>query len=380
MLFHRSFVFTSILANACGSTAPGPGSDCPVQCNDSAPAPTGCTAPADCGPTETCEPDGRCTADVAFADSAGTRNAVCSREAPCSTIADAVATGRTDIRAHGTFTERIVLDGGRTVRLFADPGTTLTSNIPDLPVVSVAGTGTSLAIYDLTISGVTNRVNVVDIAPASGSSSLELHHVEIKDNRGLAISVGDGLLTMDRTTLARNADGGLAVFSTARVVVTNSLVVNNGSPTSAYGGIWVSSDATTHNQISFTTVYRNFSVQGASSGIACTGKQTEIVDSMFVSNGLVDTTSQATGNCQFRDTLTYPGAPPAGQGNLGMDPELVDPAHGDFHPSCDSPAIGAAGPMVPLAGATAWDLDGRQRACGPAAIGALQPAAPTQGP
>ena len=38
-------------------------------------------------------------------------------------------------------------------------------------------------------------------------------------------------------------------------------------------------------------------MQGTSPGIACTGEQTEIADSLFVANGLVDTTSQATGNC-----------------------------------------------------------------------------------
>jgi hypothetical protein len=163
------------------------------------------------------------------------------------------------------------------------------------------------------------------------------------------------------------------VFSTAQAVITNSLVVNNGSPTSAYGGIWVSADASTHNQIWFTTVYRNVSVQGTSPGIACTGKQTEVVDSMFVENGLADTTSQATGNCQFRNTLTYPGAPVAGQGNLAVNPELVNPDAGDFHPRCDSPAVDATDRRVPPTGATAWDLEGRQRSC-PPAIGALQPA------
>lgn len=340
-----------------------------------------CTIHADCTDSDTCLPDGSCAmvTQVAFVDSTGgTENAMCSRERPCRTIASALATSRSYICLHGTFDELVVIEGGRHVALFADANTTLTSSTPDFPVVRVASAGTSVAIHDLHIVDVTNPVYVIDVAPASGSPSLALYHVTISRDAGIAISIGDGQITMDRTTLDHNASGGLAVFSSAQFTVSNSLIVENGSPYSSYGGIRASSDASAHNVVVFTTVHGNIATRGTPACIPCVGAQTVITNTIVVENGLSgSTTSQAAGNCQFRHTRVYPGPPPAGEGNVGQDPKLVNPAAGDFRPSADSPAIGAADPTIPATCAAERDLDDTQRPDTPT-IGALEPA--SQGP
>jgi hypothetical protein len=345
---------------------------CPVQ---------KCTTHADCADSGTCLPGGACapTAQVASVNSArGTENASCSGESPCSTIAGALATGRPYIRLHGTFDESVVIGDGRQVALFADADTTLTSSAADVPVVRVAGAKTDVSIYDLHIAKVINDVNVFDVAPDSGSPSLALHHVTLSRNPGLAISIGDGTFTMDRSTLDENAGGGLMIFNTARFCVTNSLIIKNGSPQSSCGGICLSSDANEPNFVALTTEYGNISQRGTSAGISCFGAQTVITDSIVVSNGLSgSTTSQADGNCTVRHTLVYPGPPLGGEANIAQDPRFVDPARDNYHPGAGSPAIGAGDSTIHLACDAARDLDNTNHP-DPPTIGAFEPV--SQGP
>jgi hypothetical protein len=326
------------------------------------------------------EPDGTCAATElqAFADSLGTTNTLCTRETPCRTIAAALATGRPYVHLKGGFVERIDITGGRHVHLIAEPGTTLRSVTPDHSVVHVADAGTLLAIYELRITGVTEPVNVIAIDRASGSPSLELHHVVIDHNTGGAMSIGDGTLTMDRTTLYMNYGGGLALFGDARFTVTNCVIAKNGLSSSSYGGLSVSVSADSQNLIAFCTLVDNLVVRGSAAGASCVGKQTLLAYNIIYANGLSNITDQAvsqtSGSCGVTHSLVYPGPLPAGPGNMGQDPLLIDTATGNYRPGPHSPAIATdADPMIVLPAAAAQDLDGKQRSCFDATLGALLP-------
>jgi parallel beta helix pectate lyase-like protein len=276
----------------------------------------------------------------------------------------------------GTFVGPIELAGGQTFTLFADPGATLTSHTPGVPVVSIAGAGTQVAIYNLDIANATDTVNVIDVERDSGHPSLELHNVTIENNPGIGVSVGDGELVIDRVTIANNAGGGLDLYGSVHFTVTNLLVVANGHAKSEFGGIRLSADATAQNLLALGTLWNNVADPRMAAGIQCTGRQTVVADTILLSNGAsASKTTQAIGPCEWRFNLVFPGAPPDGEGNRGQDPRLMNPTARNFEPAPGSPAIGSADVSIGLPDAATWDRATARRPC-QKAIGAFEPAQP----
>lgn len=116
----------------------------------------GCAAHEECDSNACSLATGSCAieTDVAYVSSTGTDNSTCDKSAPCTSMASALMTARHYVKIHGTIDGAVVVDKGRTVTFLADPGAMLTRGTGG-DVLTVRDTGTSLTIYDLTISGAT---------------------------------------------------------------------------------------------------------------------------------------------------------------------------------------------------------------------------------
>jgi hypothetical protein len=141
-------------------------------------------------------------------------------------------------------------------------------------------------------------------------------------------------LSIDRTLV--DGGGGIAAYSTT-VQITNSVIANQtGSafqlPSFAEGGPG-------HVSAHFTTVIN--------SPVRCpvNGGSITVVDSIILNqaSGAPADTVMGQG-CTVRYTTVFPQstALSGDHDDLGIDPLLKDPAHGDYHPTTTSPVIDTA--------------------------------------
>ena len=152
-------------ASACTGTTPVCGTDDACR---------GCAAHAECG-SNACLPDGSCGTDtnVAYVDPLGVDNAMCSKAMPCKKVMAALATNKPYVKFHGVTDEAVTINGGRQVTFLADPNAQLTRAAGSGAIVTVQDNGTSLAVYDLSISNAPNNASGVGlvIPTASGARS-----------------------------------------------------------------------------------------------------------------------------------------------------------------------------------------------------------------
>jgi hypothetical protein len=163
--------------------------------------------------------------------------------APCTRLSSALATGRAYIKIHGRVDDAVTIGGGRSVTILGDPRTLSTSKSA-LAVLTHTGNGaaltvrddqTSVSIYDVAITGVSdNRSPSVIVAP-SGSPTLILRHASIMINAGIGISVQAGTFEMSQSTIVGNAKGGLEIGGAVSFEVVSNVFANNGNATSVIG-------------------------------------------------------------------------------------------------------------------------------------------------
>src|SRR5262249_9068062 len=148
---------------------------------------------------------------VAYVSAApvGTDNEMCDQAHPCTRVAAALATGRPNVKFHGTTSEAVMVGNGRLVTFPAAPRALLTSASGGA-TVTVQGDGTSLSINDLTISNTINSTNAVGIVvpAASGAPTLTVSRSTITGNQGGGISASGGTLTVSQSTFSANQGGG----------------------------------------------------------------------------------------------------------------------------------------------------------------------------
>lgn len=145
----------------------------------------------------------------------------------------------------------------------------------------------------------------------------------------------------------RNGGGGIHLFLSQNVTVANNTVYNNHLDTantdSARGEL---SDLGSRN----ITWINNIAIAVPGPGVLSNNRP---ILSLPLGNGFDVSGGSWTKNIAFgADNRTDPATAVSGHDNLiGVDPQLADPAHGDFKPRPGSPAIGAGAraAFLPLA-------------------------------
>jgi parallel beta helix pectate lyase-like protein len=348
----------------------------------------GCSAHTECPMSLACLPDGSCGADtnVAYIDPAGTDNNVCSQAMPCIVVAKALATGKPFVKfqgATGTTDEAVVVKAGRHVTFLADPGAKLTRTQGNGAIVTVQDDGTSLSIYDLTITNAPNAPSGIGcVLPAGGGApTLALTRVKLANNPGGALSATGGTVMISQSMITGNQGGGVSTtggsttISRSKIIsnsgggisvtngafdITNNFVADNGGDSasgSTFGGLSLTANGS--NRLEFNTVAYNHAKMGTllSAGVACT------VTSLVAPNNIITSNNegqaflvQTKGDCTFGNSYTAPGA---ADNTLGFS-SITAPL--DLHLTASSPPS-----IVNAAGAcTGTDIDGDMRPIGSA--------------
>lgn len=301
-----------------------------------------CAAHADCD-SNACLPDGSCGVDanVAYVDaSAAGANASCTKAAPCNSVAKALATSKPFIKIHGTVDEQVSINN-QNVTVLADPGAKLTSTTNGI-LLEVKGSS-QVTVYGLEISGASGANGFGVSMPTGNTATLRLRKVTVRANTGggLSISAGD--------------------FD-----IENTMIVQNGSPTSLAGGIDLASvPATGTHRIEFSTVAANAGASTVNCGINCgtVGGPVVFSNNIVYGNTVSGGGKQIGGSANCSTTYSDIGPDTStGTGNTGMDPMFANAAQGNFHITSSSPAKDTADPAATLG----VDIDGDTRPQGPA--------------
>lgn len=404
----------------CGSNA-----DCmsPEVCDTMANHCVQCTATdhAACtGNTPTCGTDGTCRAcaahsecvsgacsfadgsgscapesDVAYVDSVnGNNNPTCGKSTPCATVTAALKAGQQRyIKISGTIDDAVVVNNLRRVTFLADPGAMLTRRGGG-NVLAIEDAGTSLTIYDLTISGAKDPAAGISVdmgatlslmraivsnnegGGVSSAGTLVIAHSKITNNGSSkpGVVVNGGSFSLAQSLVSGNRSGGVQVTTvTAKFAIVSNTFVSNGSGGdmgSMTGAVNIGVNFNSANLLEFNTFYENLSINGSGSAIRCDPATFTARANIMFNNGTMGP-NQTSGTCMHIYSITRPGSVPSGTGNQASDPLFVDKAGGNFHLQVGSPAIGAANALVPLNGLSARDFDDHPR-LPPVNLGAYQ--------
>ena len=318
----------------------------------------GCSGHGECG-SGACLPDGACGEDsnVAYVGPTGSGTS-CTRSAPCKTVDAALKTNRPYVKFVGTTDEAVVVENGRVVTFLAEPGAKLTRSSGGA-IVTVRDSGTSLKVYDLSISDAPNNGSGygVLVPTGSGAPSVSLVRVTLQNNPGGGISVSGGTLRVEQSTVSGNAGGGISV-SGGTFDITNSFIVTNGNADQAtgseYGGLSLSAGAGAH-RLERNTVAYNHAKAGTllSAGVACSVTNLVAGGNIVTSNNEgLSFPDQTKGACTFGNSYVARGT----EANTLMFKSITTNPP-DFHLTAGSPA------SVMNAGGTCTgvDIDGDAR-------------------
>jgi hypothetical protein len=327
-----------------------------------------CTLHTQCKASNVCLPDGGCAPEamVAYVVADGT-GADCTKAAPCGTLDEAIKKDRPFVKiAVGTIADNKVTPIERAVTIFAERGGKLDRS--DGGVILEVKNGADVQIFDLEITGATTADNDAAILMMGGAPKLTLTRVTVSDNQGRGISAEAGVLTMTQSKVIGNARGGVEI-SRAQFDITNSIVANNGGPSTPFGGVNLDQTASATYRFDFNTVTNNAAAQNQPTGVACAGItqlmtfSSNIVFDNQIGNGRIQT---GGGNCNWvysdiGQTETAPPMPVPGIGNIDAPPMFVDAGRNDFHVMSGSPVRDVGDPDSKLTD----DLDGEARPQGP---------------
>jgi hypothetical protein len=322
----------------------------------------------------------------------GTDNLDCTRATPCTKVASALLTGRPYVKFAGTTDEAVTVDSGRVVTFLADPGAKLTRMSGAGAIVTVRDDGTSLTVYDLSISDAPNNPSGIGVVvpAAAGAPTVTLVRARLGNNPGGGISSSGGTLMMSQSTVSGNAGGGISSSGTLTVsqstvsgnagggisvtsgtfAIVGNVFFGNGTLTGTAGGVSISTAQNAANRLEFNSFSSNATANGFAPAIQCMVGGTFTARNNIMSGNLTPTSmDQVGGNCMHTHSIMRPGTVPPGTGNKSDDPLFVNATTGDLHLGPGSRAIGAADPNSDLTGLAARDIDGDVRTR-PADIGA----------
>lgn len=287
---------------ACGPTTPA--------CRDN--TCQACVAHAECPDSNVCLPDGSCgdDANVAYVDPAGTDNASCTNAMPCTLVSKALATNRPYVKLTGTTDEAVTIDSGRVVTFLADPGAKLTRTSGTGPIVTVRDNGTSLAVYDLSISDAPNSPSGIGIVipTAAGAPTMTLTRVKVTNNPGGGISASGGSLAVSQSTLSGNAGGGISITGVGATfsIVNNYIFRNGDQDMGTFGGVNLGVASAGASRFEFNTVVDNRAASGATrgGGLVCDIIGFAAPNNIIARNSVGGSTSAST--AQTLGACTYP--------------------------------------------------------------------------
>lgn len=248
--------------------------------------------------------------------------------------------------------------GGDTVKIFGKGNPSISLGGSDLDRVEIDGAGTSALIRGLTVTGATNagRLGV----NCHAGATCTLLKMDVSYNATGILADGAGLLVVERTTIHHNAAGGLRT-SASDFQIVNNLIYTNGTSSSTFGGVKLTSSSTELRVFRHNTVFNNKVnplATGAAGAVSCQQATT------LTSNVLWDNDPPiVTAGC----TVEYSVIDDAVLGVLNMntpeDPkfESTDVDNPDLHLKSGSPAIDTARGD----GAPAVDYFGQERVAPP---------------
>lgn len=369
----------------CGSDAACAGTASP-RCDLGSGTCVACLGAGDCA-SEVCDEGTRTCVDpatVIYVATDGVATGACTQAQPCNTIqlgVSQVSAGRALIKVRaGTYAEQVTLSGV-TATITGDGAVVAPSGIPGLVVQD----GAQVTLEGVRVTGVQGAANPPGIRchiVASGVPSLRLRRVTVDKNSigiaatGCALTIeqstivgnvggvgvaaaADCVLTIERSTIGGNTGGGVNI-SGGTFVLTNNMIVANGSPTSTFGGVSIGQISSgTPLRFDFNTVTANGGAPGARTGVDCAQVLVPLTfsNNIVYGNQVAGTGSQIGGNnCSYAYSDIGPQAA-AGTGNVNVDPLFVDPMNANYHLQAGSPARDAAAPAATLT----VDIDGDRR-------------------
>jgi hypothetical protein len=333
----------------------------------------GCTAHSECASNACSLADGACIAEdkIAWVSDAGTDNSTCGSTSPCRSLTQALAKQRPFVRVHGTITESVMVNGARTV-ILADPDAVLTNSSNDA-VLTVTGDGTSLTVYDLTISGNRMAGGGVVVPRTDGAPTLSLIHTTIANHAALGISVQAGAFTLARSAITSNDGGGVFVEGSATFVIVGNTFFHNGTFNSIMGAARINATMSPANRLDFNSFLDNTKGQARGRALSC-----DAGTPMFTAtNNIIHNPSivgdPVDGSCQHTYSFIQPdSAVQQAHAVTWKDPMFVDQDNGNLRLQTGSPARHAADPSADVSGVAERDIDDNPRMPPPATIGAFQ--------
>jgi hypothetical protein len=327
-----------------------------------------CTKHSDCAESNVCLPDGSCALStaVAYVDGDhGVDNANCDKAHPCTKIEKAAA-AEAIVKVTGTVTGKCTLDT-QTVRIFADPNAKLVSTEGgDAAALEVKGNA-KVEVHDLQISRMSGP-NAPSVS-LTEDATLALIHVSITGNPGTGIEASSGTLTVARSIIRKNANGGIHLRGSVHFRIIGNVIFGNGTIGNASGGLVISVNAPLIgdpvNEIDFNSISRNIGVD-VGQGIQCTaGTSLTGRNNIIWNNGALagvpgsSSLAQVDGNgCSYR---TSDIGPALIANNLNQDPGFVNELDSDLHLTAGSVVVRKADPAAKLDDLAATDIDGDAR-------------------
>jgi hypothetical protein len=200
---------------------------------------------------------------------------------------------------------------------------------------------------------------------------LDVRNSTIIDNAKIGIEVSGGqTLTVVNSTVAGNDDGGVH-FTGDRFTVVGNYIIQNGDPSSPYGGLDLGASMAS-NRLEFNTVAGNLSSAVVVPGMRCAAIGLVSRNNIVWENTGMPAVQHMGCAPQFS---ALQGATVTGTGNVNTDPAFARTGEGIevYHLMANSPLRGAADPATAIDELTSADLDGTARptpAGGAADIGA----------
>lgn len=330
----------------------------------------GCVADAECGSDVCAEHIGGCVAEsnVVFVAATGTDTGACTRASPCLTIDFAL----TRIANN----QKMIAIGDGTyaapVQIKSFNANSLAISGPDRDpagVVLMGGVLVDASTKSVLIEGVTaansggraienrgtltlSRVLVTGASTGlqtTNNNTLDIWDCTVSGNLNIGVDVTQTDVQMLRTVVIDNTGGGISV-SNAATTIESSIIAQNGSLFSPFGGVRYQNLSGKPQAFRFNTVASNASSLSAP-GVVCPANL--VVESSIFSG---DPSGMAPLGATCTATYSlFSGTAPPGTGNVSGDPAYV--AAGDFHIGASSAARDAADP----AATTTRDIDNEVR-------------------
>jgi hypothetical protein len=229
--------------------------------------------------------------------------------------------------------------------------------------------GKAVTILGGTIEGATGSGG--DGIQCNSNATLAVHGTIITMNEGTGINAPGGCtLTLSRSRIVSNRDGGVIVTNSKFVIVGN-MFLGNGDPDSPNAAVTISTAADATNLLEFNTIANNATTAGiVTAGVDCKAGAGFTASHNIIWNNIIGSTAstapQVANNCMHVYSAIGPMAV-IGTGNSNDDPLLTT----DGHLGAGSPALQKVELGADLSGLASRDIDGDPRVA-PADIGADQ--------